>query len=467
MKKICFLATMIFLSAACSLQAQTTWDIGGTEVTEYDLVTGIDLPWELAWGPDNFLWATSRQGEVWRIDPTSGAYEVVLSMEVMNGGNGEPGLLGMTFHPDFETHPEVFLVYCSGSSWNGDEHLAKFTWNGTALIDEEILLTIDAGGIHNGSRLLFLPDGTLLMSAGDVGAASLAQSLNSKQGKMLRLNADGSIPADNPFPGSFVFSYGHRNIQGLAMRADGMIFASEHGQNQDDELNILMPGGNYGWPEVEGACNTSAEQDFCSENDVIEPIQAWSPCVAVNGMEFYNHNAIPAWEGKLLLSVLGGLGGAYERLSVMDIAADGTVLAEDQYFSSFNQRIRDVAVNPLTGSVYVAFNGPSYPGSGPNVIKEFRNEAFVNVSESLGPLSDFGLNIFPNPTQDAFQVELPKREQSAVLKVFNSLGILVAHYHLPQAKNITEISVDNWASGTYVVHFEEGGRVYSSSVTKP
>lgn len=467
MKKICSLAAGIFLSAACIIQAQTTWDIGGTEVTEYDLVTGIDLPWELAWGPDNHLWATSRQGEVWRIDPSSGAYEVVLSMDVMNGGNGEPGLLGMAFHPDFETHPEVFLVYCSGSSWNGEEHLAKFTWNGTALVDEEILLTIDAGGIHNGSRLLFLPDGTLMMSAGDVGAASLAQSLNSKQGKMLRLNTDGSIPEDNPFPGSYIFSYGHRNIQGLAIRSDGMIFASEHGQSQDDELNILMPGGNYGWPEVEGACNLPDEQDFCSENDVIEPILAWSPCVAVNGMEFYNHNAIPAWEGKLLLSVLGGLGGAYERLSVLDIAEDGTVLAENQYFSSFNQRIRDVAVNPLTGSVYVAFNGPSYPGSGPNIIKEFRNEAVVSVDSPLNPMSDLGLDIFPNPTRDTFQVRLPIHEPSAVLKVFNSLGILVAHFNMSQSENLAEISVSEWASGTYVIHFETGGRVYSSSVTKP
>lgn len=466
MMKNLLLSAAMASAFVAGMTAQTTWDIGGTEVTEYDLVTGIDIPWELVWGPDDHLWATSRQGEVWRIDPATGAYDVVLSMDVMNGGFGEPGLLGMAFHPDFASGTqEVFLVYCVGSSWNGEERLAKFTWDGAALTNEEVLLTLEAGGIHNGSRLLFLPDGTLLMSAGDVGSSSLAQSMNSNQGKILRLNADGSIPADNPIAGSYVFTFGNRNVQGLAVREDGMIFASEHGQNQDDELNLVLPGRNYGWPNVEGACNTTAEQNFCDANDVMEPLKAWTPCVAVNGMEFYEHEAIPAWNGKLLLSVLGGLGGAYERLSVLDIAADGTVLSEEQFFSSFNQRIRDVAINPYTGSVYVAFNGPSYPGSGPNVIKEFRNDAFASsVGETAAPVS---LDVFPNPAVDEVSIAVPAGAAPARVRVYNSLGICVGDWREQAPGSRLTLSCGDWASGTYIVHCEQGGQVRTQSLTKP
>lgn len=458
MKNLLLLALAVVLSAF-RLQGQT-WDIEGTEVTEYDLVSGIDLPWELAWGPDNFLWATSRQGEVWRIDPATGAYTVVLSLDVMNGGFGEPGLLGMEFHPDFESNPQVYLVYCVGSSWNGEERLSVFEWDGSALVNEETLLTLEAGGIHNGSRLLFLQDGTLLMSAGDVGASGTAQDLNSLQGKILRMNPDGSVPADNPIPGSLIFTFGNRNVQGLAQRADGMIFASEHGQNQDDEFNLVIPGRNYGWPTVQGECNTTAEQNFCSENDVVEPMKAWTPCVAVNGIEFYDHEAIPAWNGKLLMGVLGGLGGAYERLSVLDIAADGSVQGESQFFSSFNERIRDVAVNPITGSVYVAFNGPSYPGSGPNVIKEFRNDAFANSVGTPSTLS--GLEVFPNPSSEFIQLEVPAGEY-AVIRVYNSNGTLVAQFDEVPAGQTWKLDVNAWASGSYVVHCQQGRRIASDA----
>ena len=155
---------------------------------------------------------------------------------------------------------------------------------------------------------------------------------------------------------------GNRNSQGLALGPNGIIYASEHGQNSNDEFNIVEAGGNYGWPQVEGFCNTPAEEDFCAENNVIEPLKAWTPCIAVNGIEYYNHEAIPEWQHSVLLSVLGGLGAQYERLSVLHLSEDGlNVTSEDQYFSSFNQRIRDVAVNPYTGSVYVCllYTSPS------------------------------------------------------------------------------------------------------------
>lgn len=431
--------------------AQTTWEVGNTTLTEYNLVTGVQLPWEILWGPDDYIWMTSRKGEVMRVDPETGNYTVVLERSVISNGNGEPGMLGMAMHPDWANTPKVFVVYCTGSAFNGDEHLSVFDWDGTALVNEEILLTIQAGGIHNGSRLLVLPDNTLLMTAGDVGSSSLAQLEGSLQGKTLRLNLDGSVPDDNPINESYVYTIGNRNSQGLALGANGIVYSSEHGQNSNDELNIVTAGGNYGWPEVEGFCNTIGEQAFCAENDVIEPLEAWTPCIAVNGIEYYNHEAIPEWQNSILMAVLGGLGGQYERLSVMHLSDDGlTITGEDQFFSSFNQRVRDVAVNPYTGSVYVAFNGTSYPGNGPNIIKEFRNEAFASSLDNEIQLGAT-LNAFPNPAHDEIELNwgMPLSEGSFEVYAYN--GQLVENGTLTENSTSMKLQTSSWTAGSYFI----------------
>lgn len=430
-----------------SLLAQPTWNVGNTVLTEYNLVTGVPLPWELLWGPDDHIWSTTRVGQVLRIDPQTGIYTTVLEKTVMNGGNGEPGMLGMAMHPDWETTPKVYIVYCTGSGSTGQEKLSVFDWDGTSLVNEQVLLTLQAGGIHNGSRLLVLPDGTLLMTTGDVGASSLAQDLESLQGKVLRLNLDGSIPADNPFPGSYVYTFGNRNSQGLALGPNGLIYSSEHGQNSDDELNLLSPGRNCGWPNVQGMCNTASEQTFCVANDVLEPLKTWTPCIAVNGIEYYDHPAIPEWQNTLLMAVLGGLGGQYERLSVLELDAAGTTITgESTFFSSFNQRIRDLCVNPHTGAVYLAFNGTSYPGSGPNIIKEFRNEAYIAWLGIPEAPAD-GVLVFPNPATDELQWSTDEEWQGAEFEIIGFSGQQVASGRCAGAT--TRISARGWSAGMY------------------
>ena len=145
------------------------------------------------------LWCTTRYGDVLHIDPATGAYDTVLELDVY-GGNGEPGLLGMALHPDWDTTPEVFLVYTQGS-WIGgtSEQAEQIHLEWIELVDEQILHSVEAGGIHNGSRLLVLPDNTLLMTTGDVGDGGVSsQSDNSDNGKVLRFNLDGSVPPTTP-----------------------------------------------------------------------------------------------------------------------------------------------------------------------------------------------------------------------------------------------------------------------------
>jgi glucose/arabinose dehydrogenase len=443
--------------------SQTQWNVDGTLLNEYDLVTGLQIPWEILWGPDDMIWATTRPGDVVRINPETGSYTNVLSLSVFGGNGAEPGLLGMAMHPDWENNQKVFLVYCTGSSWsNASEKLSVFDWDGTSLVNEEVLLTVDAGGIHNGSRLLILPDNTLLMTTGDTGdGGASSQNLNHLNGKTLRLNLDGSIPSDNPWPGSYVYSWGHRNSQGLCLGPDGTIYSSEHGQSNWDEFNIIEEGRNYGWPDVEGVCNGS-EMAFCEEFNVREPLRAWAPCIAINGIEYYNHEAIPSWNNCVLVSVLGGLGGQYERLSVLHLSEDGQeVDSEDQYFSEFNQRIRDIAVNPNTGAIYLAFNGPSYPGYGPNIIKEFRPDEYDSVDDIIENSVD--ALIYPVPASDLITIEVSEALIGGNYEVIDYGGRIVAEGVLDS--NSTTLGVSNLARGSFYLFLQNEDAMITRTFT--
>ncbi|MEN9640047.1 MAG: hypothetical protein RLZZ262_1916, partial [Bacteroidota bacterium] len=421
-------------SQAIPSNAQT-WTVGNTTLTESDLVTGLDVPWEILWGPDDFIWATTRSGEVLHIEPSTGNYTSVLDLTnvVPDEGSSEPGLLGMVMHPDWANTPKVFLVYNYMSGNSIRERLVSYDWNGTALENETILINnIPGYWIHNGSRLIITPDQKIMMSTGDTGdGGDSSQDYTALNGKVLRINLDGTVPSDNPVQNmgdapTYTYSWGHRNIQGLCVGPDGTIYSSEHGQNSNDEFNIIEAGRNYGWPNVEGMCNTASEQTFCTNNNVKEPIRTWSPCVAVNGIEYYNHPAIPEWNHCILMGVMGGLSGANgnnDRVSVLHLSTDGlTIESEDQYFTSLNQRFRDVCVNPYTGALYVALNGSSYPGNGPNKIKEFRNLAYNAVANLVATQE---LTVYPNPTSSWIQIELSQSMVGQKLTVYSANGDIV------------------------------------------
>lgn len=432
------------------VQAQDTFTVGNTTLYATDLVDDSQIPWELVWGGDDMLWCSERKGRVIRIDPATGDYTTVLDLNVTFNGQGEPGLLGMVQHPDFPEDPRVWVVYCDGQ-FSVSEHLSVFEWNGTELVNEQELLTLPGAQIHNGSRLLFLPDNTMLMTTGDAGDTDNSQDLESLNGKILRLNMDGSIPADNPYPDSYVYTWGNRNAQGLCIGPNGLIYASEHGQNQDDEFNLVEAGRNYGWPNVQGVCNTTSEANFCAEWNVMEPLETWTPCIAVNGLEYYTHEAIPEFQGKILMAVLGGLSAQYERLSVLELSEDGlSVLGEETFFSSFNQRIRDIAVNPYTGAFYLAFNGTQYPGSPPNIIKEFSTSDPASVpSPVIQPVL-----IRPIPAQGAVDVSVTQGAVGGPLVVRDMTGRIVLD-HQVEALHF-RIDLEGWPTGRYTVWTAQG-----------
>jgi glucose/arabinose dehydrogenase len=435
-------------------QAQTTWTVGTTTLTETDLATGIVRPWEILWGPDDYIWVTCRNGKVLHLDPSTGNYTEILNLGsvVPNNGGGEPGLLGMALHPDFANTPKVYLVYNYLQGNNVKERLVSYDWDGTNLINEvQLINAIPGNYIHNGSRLVISPDQKIMMSTGDTGTGgALSQDITSKNGKILRINLDGSIPADNPDPTSYVWSFGHRNPQGLCYGPTGILYESEHGQETSDEFNIIEVNRNYGWPTVEGACNTATENTFCTANNVREPLKEWTPCVAVNGIEYYNHPAIPEWSNSVIMGVMGGLNGtsaSNDRVSVLHLSADGlSVTSEDQYFTTLNQRFRDICVNPYTGAVYVALNGTQYPGTSPNKIKEFRNMDFF--VENVGKITTGqAMEIFPNPASTSITVNVANTLVGSTLQVYSYEGKLMKEVKIVSAKdsiNIEDLPVGNY-----------------------
>ncbi len=347
MKYLKYIAAIAIVSICCSDKTQSNPPPPQQPVSMEDkiLTQNLSHPWEILWGPDNFIWMTERNGKISRVNPGNGAVTTVYTITDVTS-SGEGGLLGMILHPNFSANPYVYVGYNYNSSNGYKEKIVRFTYNGTSLSAPLILVdNIDAAGIHNGCRLV-IKDDKLYITTGDASNQPSAQNTSSINGKVLRINLDGSIPADNPIANNRLWSWGHRNAQGLVF-AGNKLFSSEHGPANDDEINIIEKGRNYGWPSVEGFCNETGEQSFCTANNVKEPIYVWTPTAAVCGMEFYNSNYIPQWKNSLLVTALKN-----SRLYQLKLNAAQTEVTEAiEFFNNKYGRLRDVCIAP-DGKIY-------------------------------------------------------------------------------------------------------------------
>jgi glucose/arabinose dehydrogenase len=315
------------------------------------LVSNLDHPWEIIWGPDDNIWITERKGKISRLDPKTGKVTPLFTIPDVRS-RGEGGLLGMVLHPHFKSNPYVYVSYNYVSD-GYNEKVVRFTYNGSNLINPLTLIdNISASGIHNGSRLAILED-KIFITTGDASNQRDPQNTSSLNGKVLRLNVDGSIPADNPFPKNPVWSYGHRNPQGLVF-ARGKLYASEHGPSTDDEINIIGRGNNYGWPNVKGFCNENDEKQFCVTNKIVEPLHAWTPTAAVSGIDYYNNKAITSWANSLLVTSLKN--ATLYQLKLNE--AGDKVIQQTPFLRNEYGRLRDVCVSP-DGKVYVSTSNGS------------------------------------------------------------------------------------------------------------
>jgi glucose/arabinose dehydrogenase len=222
------------------------------------VTTGLVTPWGLTFLPDGSALVSERDtAQIKRIASDGRVTEVGEIADVRPQGEG--GLLGIAYRDG-----QLYAYFTS----NGDNRIVRRPYNDGRLGEVQVLLEgIPAAGVHNGGRLTFGPDGMLYAGTGDAGQRPNAQDPGSLGGKILRMTPDGEVPSDNPFPDSYVWSLGHRNVQGLAFDTQGRLWASEFGQNTFDELNLIEPGANYGWPEIEGAGGAPR---------YVDPIATWS-----------------------------------------------------------------------------------------------------------------------------------------------------------------------------------------------
>jgi glucose/arabinose dehydrogenase len=214
------------------------------------LTDNLRIPWSIHKADDVF-YVSEREGSIVKIENGKQTRQPV-QLEKPLSGAAEAGLLGLVLAPDFQQSQQAFVYYTyqDGGQYN---RIVQLTLEDDRWVETKLLLDkIPSGNVHHGGRLAIGPDGKLYATAGDASRPELAQDLDSLAGKILRLNLDGSVPDDNPFEGSYIFSYGHRNPQGISWDEDGTMFASEHGPSARDEINVIEAGNNYGWPEITG-----------------------------------------------------------------------------------------------------------------------------------------------------------------------------------------------------------------------
>jgi glucose/arabinose dehydrogenase len=311
--------------AACTPQPGSAPTGTDPEPSTEVIAEGLDAPWSIAFHDGIPLVSERDSGRVLELGDDGAVREVAVIDGVAAGGEG--GLLGLAVHDG------DLYAYFTAAEGNRVEKRTIAGDPGALTLGSPttVLDGIPSAGNHNGGRIAFGPDGMLYVTTGDAGERDSAQDLAALSGKILRLTPDGDVPDDNPFDGSPVFSYGHRNPQGIAWDADGTMYASEFGQDTWDELNVIEAGGNYGWPVVEGV---SGDDDF------IDPVQQWAPSDA-------SPSGIAVVGDRIVIANLRG-----ERVRVVPL--DDLTTASDWFAGEFG-RLRDAVVAP-DGSLWILTN---------------------------------------------------------------------------------------------------------------
>jgi glucose/arabinose dehydrogenase len=329
----------------------------GPSIRVVPIAKGLANPWSIAFLPNGDMLVTEKPGRLRVVrngtlvpEPVTGVPEVVAM--------GQGGLLEVLPHPKFAENGWIYLTYSKPGEGGNTTALARGRFDGKALTDVKDIFVADnwsKGGAHFGSKLAWGRDGMLYMTIGERNDRVRAQNPNIHGGKILRLREDGTVPPDNPFVGKEgykpeIFTWGHRNAQGLAVHPDtGAVWANEHGPQGGDELNLLTAGKNYGWPVVtygrEYSGEVISQQPW--KEDMEQPVMFWVPSIGISGLVVYTGDKFPTWKGQMFVGGLSGL--QVQRIQFTEKGPIG----RETLLLPLKQRIRDVRQGP-DGNLYVA-----------------------------------------------------------------------------------------------------------------
>lgn len=327
------------------------------------LAEGLDFPWSIAFLPNGNFLVALRVGEVRRISATGEVGEPLTGLpDTYVASQG--GYFDVMLDPDYASNQTIYLSFAHGTAAENGTRIIKGTLHDTAVENIQTLFTVSPlkdTPVHYGGKMIFLQDGTLMMTTGDgFQYREAAQDRFNLLGKIIRINKDGSVPSDNPYADGSqgdpkVWSYGHRSPQGLVLDdATGIVYMHEHGAQGGDELNAILPALNYGWPAVTKGVNYSGAyvSPLTSAPGIEEPLTYWVPSIAPSGLAIYDGAAFPQWQGDIFV-------GALVDQEVRHLKMEsGKIVSEAPVFSEINARIRDVRVGP-DGFLYILTDSDS------------------------------------------------------------------------------------------------------------
>lgn len=447
---ILFVLSTMFVKAQDSLLIE----LGESTFDAKEILINRKIPWDLVCAPDDgALWFTQKSGGIFRVDPkTKEVHEVGFLDDVYVSPKENAGMHSMCFHPQWPDSSSIYVHYVSSPEKSKivrlEIDLKTYQISGHNTLFDNIA----AARSHNGSRMTIDETGNILISIGDAYRFDPAQDINSTSGKVLRFTTTGEIPKDNPFPNSYTWSYGHRNPQGLVFASNGILYSSEHGPTTDDEINIIRKGQNYGWPKVNGYCDLASEKYFCEQNNVIEPIWAFTPTAAPSGLTYYDRDYFPELNNHLLQCFLKG-----RALGALQLSDDGkTVEGLSNYFENDFYRLRDVEV-AHDGSLYLATSNleRTNPPAKPN------DDKIIHVTQH----GMTGKKLFSKIRTNGSEIEvtIPSSDQSTRAIITTFYGAELAGVEAQINKKV-KLSYAFTASGIYWLKFLQNGRVVTKRI---
>jgi aldose sugar dehydrogenase len=435
--------------------AQDTIKVGNTTLVAHTLIDSLTIPWDLHWGGDGWLWFNERDGNIYRLNPDTKEIDHIFSVPGVFQSWDNSGAHAMALHPNFPLEPYIFTHYNYDAFGS---QLVRWTYTASSktLANPTLLLgKIGGNSSHNGSRIVFDEEGYLYLAMGDAFDALSAQDPNKLNGKILRMTETGEIPEDNPFPGSYTWSMGHRNPQGLVFGKDGKLYSSEHGDATDDEVNVIERGRNYGWPHVEGFCDQPSEMASCDSLDVREPLFEWTPTYAPGGMTYFDHPSIPEWRNSLIQTFL-----KEKRLTVLPLTDDGSAVKTAEVSDHLIQkygRLRDVMVTP-NGRLFICTSNEETNG------QWVEKDSYDKIIELVNPDYDYPafeselittseeVAAFPNPATGFVWVSLKSTHPKITVDVVSSSGDVVKETELNMVfPNLWQVDISELTSGVYTL----------------